>query len=62
MLVVGLEEITEVADFALSEEHPLVAVEPAIPTEIEEERNVAWCTCKRTSNPPYCDGTHARLK
>jgi CDGSH-type Zn-finger protein len=22
----------------------------------------AWlCQCKRTSNPPYCDGTHKKL-
>ena len=27
----------------------------------EKEGNIAWCGCKSTGNPPYCDGTHSKL-
>ena len=26
-----------------------------------EKKKYAWCACKQTGNPPYCDGTHAKL-
>ena len=28
----------------------------------EEKRRVAWCGCKQTGTPSFCDGTHSRLK
>jgi CDGSH-type Zn-finger protein len=28
---------------------------------IEKERKVAFCGCKQTKNPPFCDGTHKTL-
>ena len=32
------------------------------PVEVRcpETRRVAWCGCKRTRTPPFCDGSHAR--
>ena len=29
--------------------------------ELAEDKTVAICQCKRTGNPPYCDGSHAKL-
>jgi CDGSH-type Zn-finger protein len=29
--------------------------------EIAEKKKVAWCMCKHTANPPFCDGSHAKL-
>lgn len=29
--------------------------------ELAEKKKVALCGCKQTKNPPYCDGTHAKL-
>ena len=26
-----------------------------------EKKRYAWCGCKSTGNPPYCDGTHNKL-
>lgn len=25
---------------------------------LEESKNHAWCACGKTSNEPFCDGTH----
>ncbi|MCB1168216.1 MAG: CDGSH iron-sulfur domain-containing protein [Leptospiraceae bacterium] len=44
-----------------------MSFEPAIPQkkpyvlDAQEGEKKAWCGCKRTSNPPYCDGTHNSL-
>ncbi len=29
--------------------------------EISEAKTVAWCLCKHTKTPPFCDGTHQQL-
>jgi CDGSH-type Zn-finger protein len=29
--------------------------------KIEEQKNAAVCMCKHTQNPPFCDGSHAKL-
>jgi CDGSH-type Zn-finger protein len=35
--------------------------EPLLKTEITEDKTVAWCGCKHSQNPPFCDGSHAKL-
>jgi CDGSH-type Zn-finger protein len=32
-----------------------------VKVEITEKRKVAWCMCKQTAKPPFCDGSHAKL-
>jgi CDGSH-type Zn-finger protein len=32
-----------------------------LPHEIKETGSVAWCGCKQTKTPPFCDGTHNSL-
>jgi CDGSH-type Zn-finger protein len=27
---------------------------------ITESRTVAWCGCKHTKKPPFCDGMHSK--
>ena len=29
-----------------------------IAVELEAGKNTAWCSCGRSSNQPYCDGSH----
>jgi len=29
--------------------------------EILDTKNYAWCACKATSTPPFCDGSHKNL-
>ena len=29
--------------------------------KIEQPRKVAWCGCKLTKTPPFCDGSHTKL-
>ena len=29
--------------------------------ELTEAKKVALCGCRQTKNPPYCDGSHAKL-
>jgi CDGSH-type Zn-finger protein len=29
--------------------------------ELTEKKKVALCGCRQTKNPPYCDGSHAKL-
>jgi len=28
------------------------------PVEVEEGKNYFWCACGKSSNQPFCDGTH----
>jgi len=28
---------------------------------VDESKKVALCRCKRTHNPPFCDGSHSML-
>ncbi len=27
----------------------------------EEKKRVAFCGCKQTKKPPFCDGSHSRI-
>jgi CDGSH-type Zn-finger protein len=28
---------------------------------LTEQGKKAWCGCKNTSTPPFCDGSHSKL-
>ncbi|MCA9406368.1 MAG: CDGSH iron-sulfur domain-containing protein, partial [Candidatus Omnitrophica bacterium] len=30
-------------------------------TVVDEKKNIAWCGCKHSKNPPFCDGSHKQL-
>jgi CDGSH-type Zn-finger protein len=34
----------------------------SIKVEFEKEEEVWFCQCKQTKTPPYCDGSHNKLK
>jgi len=29
--------------------------------KIKYPKTVAWCGCRRTAKPPFCDGAHNKL-
>ena len=37
---------------------PEVAQKEPYVVEIEEGKKYAWCACGRSSNQPFCDGSH----
>ncbi len=49
-------------------EHPINENdEPILPykslkVEFEKEEEIWFCQCKQTKTPPYCDGSHNKLK
>ena len=36
----------------------VIAGREPIPVEVEEGKMYWWCTCGRSTNQPFCDGTH----
>ena len=36
-----------------------IAQKGPIPVELEAGKTLYWCTCGRSANQPYCDGSHA---
>lgn len=41
-------------------DHVCEGREPVL-LKLEQKRKVVLCMCKATKNPPYCDGTHAKV-
>ncbi len=39
-------------------EKPKAAAHSPMMVELEEGKNYAWCACGRSSNQPWCDGSH----
>ena len=37
---------------------PVVAQKAPFPVEVEAGRSYWWCACGRSSNQPFCDGSH----
>ncbi|MBO6755047.1 MAG: CDGSH iron-sulfur domain-containing protein [Roseibium sp.] len=37
---------------------PLVAQKAPYPVEVEAGKNYFWCSCGRSANQPFCDGSH----
>ena len=39
-------------------EKPVVAQKSPIAVEVEEGKTYYWCACGKSSNQPFCDGSH----
>lgn len=39
-------------------DEPQIAGREPIAVEVEEGKMYWWCTCGRSSNQPFCDGSH----
>ena len=37
---------------------PIVAQKAPFPVEVEAGKTYFWCACGRSSNQPFCDGSH----
>ena len=37
---------------------PVIAQKSPFPVEVEEGKNYFWCACGKSSNQPFCDGSH----
>ena len=37
---------------------PTIAQKSPYPVEVEAGKSYYWCTCGKSSNQPYCDGSH----
>lgn len=37
---------------------PIIAQKAPYPVEVEEGKSYFWCTCGRSDNQPFCDGSH----
>ena len=37
---------------------PAVPQKAPFPVEVEEGKTYFWCACGRSSNQPFCDGSH----
>lgn len=42
-------------------EQPEVAQKAAYPTAVEAGRTYYWCACGRSTDQPFCDGSHQKL-
>lgn len=39
-------------------ETPKIAQKAPYPTEVEAGKTYFWCACGRSTNQPFCDGSH----
>jgi len=39
-------------------DNPIIAQKSPIPVDVEEGKSYFWCTCGRSDNQPFCDGSH----
>ncbi len=37
---------------------PIIAKKGPFAVELEAGKNYHWCTCGRSANQPFCDGSH----
>ena len=40
-------------------EDPIVAQKAPYPVDVEAGKSYFWCTCGRSDNQPFCDGSHS---
>ena len=41
-----------------SESDPVRAGDAPIPVEVEAGKSYFWCSCGKSDNQPFCDGSH----
>ena len=39
-------------------EKPISADNKPMMVDLEKDKNYAWCSCGKSSNQPWCDGSH----
>lgn len=37
---------------------PIIAQKAPYPVEVSEGKSYFWCACGKSSNQPFCDGSH----
>ena len=37
---------------------PTIAAKAPIPVQLEAGKSYAWCSCGKSTNQPFCDGSH----
>ena len=37
---------------------PVIAQKAPMPIEVEKGKNYFWCSCGKSANQPFCDGSH----
>ena len=37
---------------------PVIAGKAPIPVDVEEGKAYFWCSCGKSENQPFCDGSH----
>ena len=37
---------------------PIIAQKAPYPVEVESGKSYFWCSCGRSGNQPFCDGSH----
>lgn len=41
---------------------PIISQKEPIPVELEEGKTYFWCSCGRSKDQPFCDGSHQGTK
>ena len=39
-------------------EEPIIAAKQPLPVELEAGKTYFWCSCGKSANQPFCDGSH----
>lgn len=39
-------------------EKPVISQKSPLPVEVKQGQTYYWCACGRSSNQPFCDGSH----
>ena len=42
----------------MSDDAPIIAQKSPFPVEVTEGKSYFWCSCGRSQNQPFCDGSH----
>ena len=37
---------------------PVIVQKAPMPVEVEEGKNYFWCSCGKSANQPFCNGSH----
>ena len=37
---------------------PAIGQKAPVPVEVEEGKSYFWCSCGKSANQPFCDGSH----